>query len=472
MQFRFYAASPSTTAVTLQPKIDKQNLTIRGVTAMQAGVEALGHGCMTDARTLEIMLELAQANPKGFFRQRFGHPGISENAAGKQVAQARNFSIKNGNLIHDSYLLESSRKSPAFAQDPVDFLLTVAEKDPSMFGESVVIDADLVWTLADGRELPRYPQRDETGKVIGEEGVIRNASDGRPAYALTLLPVLRPTEFYYVDFVSEGALTHEGLFPENMQRLFASGVNAYAEELFALVDNWRETYNIPLTELPKKCDQLLSSYMYQRNKDTEFMKNKRTFAAASAEKFEDTDPQQPEMQGEQDDPLASLEAMAAQIGQVEQIDGQVEQIELSADGIIEGLQAQIDEINASIGVIAGKFDRVLALLQSNLEATATLQRNVASMAGEPVVTQRVPRTATRPLEQPQFSHPAPTTNGVNSMLFGRRPASVGSRMEQGFSPVAVDDFSDLEPAQAAVLRKEAIRKQIAAKMEQSGGKGL
>lgn len=436
---------------------------------MQSGVEALGHGCMTDDKTLEIMLELAQANPKGFFRQRFGHPGISENAAGKQVAQAHNFSIQRGNLVHDSKLLESSRKSPAFAQDPIDFLLTVAEKDPSMFGESVVIDADLVWTLADGRDVPRYraPKDDKQtndATFIDVDGVERQSHNHKPVNALTPLPVLRPTEFYYVDFVSEGALTHEGLFPENMQRLFASGVNAYAEELFSLVDNWLEAYAIPLEQLPKKCDQLLTAYMHQRNKDTDFMKRNRTFAAASAEKFEENEPQQPEGTDEQD-PLASLEAMAAQIGQVEQI-------ELSADpGIIEGLQAQIDEINASIGVIAGKFDRLLQLMQSNLEATATLQRNVASMSGEPVVTQRVPRTATKPLEQPQFAHPAPT-NGAANMLFSRRPTSTASRMEQGFSPVSVDDFSDLEPAQAAVLRKEAIRKQIAAKMEQSGGKGL
>lgn len=465
MQFRFYASQSSTIPVT-QPKIDRKSLTIRGVTAMQSGVEALGHGCMTDDKTLEMMLELAQANPKGFFRQRFGHPGISENAAGKQVAQAHNFTIKNGNLIHDSKLLESSRKSPAFAQDPIDFLLTVAEKEPSMFGESVVIDADTVWTLDDGRELPRWPRRDENGKVVGEEGVIRETGSNRPINALTPLPVLRPTEFYYVDFVSEGALTHEGLFPEGMQRLFASGVNAYAEELFSLVDNWIEAYGIPLEQLPKKCDQLLTAYMHQRNKDSDFMKRNKSFAAASAEKYEEEIPvlESGEV-SEQEDPLAALESFAAQLGQVE------ETTELQSNhGVIEGLQAQIDEVNASIGIFSTKFDRILALLQSNLEATAILQRNVASLSGEPVVTQRVPKSATRPVEQPQFSHPTPVQNGVSSMLFGRKPASVGSRMEQGFQQAAFED-ENLEPAQAAVLRRENLRKQIAAKMEQTGGRG-
>lgn len=463
MQFRFYASQSSTIPVS-QPKIDRKALTIRGVTAMQSGVEALGHGCMTDDKTLEMMLELAQDNPKGFFRQRFGHPGISENAAGKQVAQAHNFTIKNGNLIHDSKLLESSRKSPVFAQDPIDFLLTVAEKEPGMFGESVVIDADTVWTLPDGREISRWPQRDENGKTVGEDGVVREAGSYRPINALTPLPVLRPTEFYYVDFVSEGALTHEGLFPEGMQRLFASGVNAYAEELFSLVDNWIESYGIPLSELPKKCDQLLTAYMHQRNKD-DFMKRNKSFAAASAEKYEEESQvlESGEV-SEQEDPLAVLESFAAQLGQVE------ETTELQSNpGVIEGLQAQIDEVNASIGVFSAKFDRILALLQSNLEATAILQRNVASLSGEPVVTQRVPKTATRPVEQPQFAHPAPVQNGVTGMLFSRKPASVASRMEQGFQPAAFED-ENLEPAQAAVLRKEQLRKNMAAKMEQGGGR--
>lgn len=199
------------------------------------------------------------------------------------------------------------------------------------------------------------------------------------------------------------------------------------------------------------------------------MKRNKTFAAATAEKYED-DPvlESGEVSG-QPDPLADLEAMAAQIGQVEEVP--TVRIDLSADTeFVESMQAQIDEINASIGVFSAKFDRILALLQSNLEATAILQRNVTSLSGEPVVTQRVPKTATRPVEQPQFAHPAPTQNGVNSMLFGRQPASVGSRMQQGFQPAAIED-ENLEPAQAAVLRKEQLRKQIAAKMEASGGRG-
>ena len=419
MQFRFYASSPSTTATTVKPKIDRGNLTISGITAMQAGVEALGHGVMTDGTTLDLMLQLAQANPKPF-RQRFGHPGISENAAGKQVAQASNFRIQNGNLLHDSRLLESARISPAFAQDPIEFILTVAETDPDMFSESVVIDADVVWRLSDGREVPQYPPRDEDGDVIEDADIVRDDRTKRPITATTPLPLLRPTEFYYVDFVSEGALTHDGLFPEDMpetmQRLFASGVSAYAEELFNLVDNWLESYRIPLSDLPKKCDQLLSSYISIRSKDKKFMNRNQNFSAVDEQNDESevvVAAAQPEL-----DPLAAMETLAASLGTVEFTELR------SEPGVIEHLAADIAELSAKYTKMSEKFDRMLQLLQANLEATSAMQRNLTRVSGEPVVTARVPKQAKTTLEnvQPQYVHPAPSAlqfsskPGMNSAM--------------------------------------------------------
>ena len=37
-------------------QIDRVNLMLRNVVAMQAGVEAIGHGCMSDQKTLELMV--------------------------------------------------------------------------------------------------------------------------------------------------------------------------------------------------------------------------------------------------------------------------------------------------------------------------------------------------------------------------------------------------------------------------------
>lgn len=433
MQFRFYASSPSAFAPQLQPKIDRQNLLIRGVTAMQSGVEALGHGCMTDDKTLQMMLELANDNKPR--RQRFGHPGMSENATGKQVAQASNFSIKDGNLIHDSRLLESARKSPAFAQDPIEYILHIAENNPTEFGESVVIDANVVWTFANGDEIS-----------VDDPDLVTKQAKRKP---LTALPVLRPVEFYYVDYVGEGALTHEGMFPASMQRLFSTGVNAYAEELFNLVDNWRNEYSIELEQLPKKLDQLLNAYMQRRTNEEINMKRRfTTTVAESAQKFEDEENEleqsetlQSEADDGQGDELDQAEQVAAQI-----IAGTVEEFENA--GLLAEMSDRMDQFEDVLERMTQKFDRMLQLLQTNLEATAAMQRNVARLSGENVQTKRVPKQAQPQMDElptmPQFEHP----NGVTGMMFSKKPTSVASRMNGGVLPA-----DELEPAQAAILRR-------------------
>ena len=429
--FRFYAQSPTNAAAGNAPRVDRQNLTIRGVVAMQSGVEALGHGCMTDNKTIQMMLKLAQdGKPR---RQRFGHPGISENATGKQVAQAANFSIVNGNLVHDSIFLESARKSPAFSQDPVEYIFNLAEKSPSEFGESVVIEADLAWTLSDGRDVPQYQSarnnedRQRNATFIDIDGVERHSHNYKPVQAMTDLPVLRPSTFHYVDYVNEGALTHEGMF----SKMFMSGPSAWAEELFHFVDEWRTAYNIPLTDVPKKADQLLTAYMQVRSsKDTAMKREFTTNVAATAEKFEFAEQEETNLGGEQqptaeattsdNDPLSAAESLAAQLVSPT--------VEASADsGILAEMTARIDQLEGAIERIAAKFDRLAALQTQQLEALLTLQRNQTRLSGDPVVTQKVPKTPASALEPlPAFAHPTPAGMQFSKPVgMGNRPAAAG-----------------------------------------------
>lgn len=458
--FRFYAQSPTNAAAGNAPRVDRQNLTIRGVVAMQSGVEALGHGCMTDNKTIQIMLKLAQdGKPR---RQRFGHPGISENATGKQVAQAVNFSIVNGNLVHDSIFLESARKSPAFSQDPVEYIFNLAEKSPSEFGESVVIEADLAWTLSDGRDVPQYQSarnnedRQRNATFIDIDGVERHSHNFKPVDAQTDLPVLRPSTFHYVDYVNEGALTHEGMF----SKMFMSGPSAWAEELFHFVDEWRTAYNIPLTDVPKKADQLLTAYMQVRSsKDTAMKRGQfTTNVAATAEKFDSAEQEETILDSEQEpsaeatnsdnDPLSAAESLAAQLVSPT--------VEASADsGILAEMTARIDQLEGAIERISAKFDRLVALqiqqlepmlelrseqvkhkeallaLQSeqvkHKEAMQILERNQKRLDGDHVVTQKVPKTPASALEPlPTFAHPTPAGMQFSKPVgMGNRPAAAG-----------------------------------------------
>ncbi len=234
--------------------IDRELGIIEGTTAMEGGVEALGHGFMSDDKTLEIMLELSKQSPDGVL-MRFGHPGASDNAMGYQVAVAKDFYIDDGNLRHDVHLIAESSKSPRFAQDPTEYLLDIAENNPRWIGESVVISTNAVWVMADGSERPAgWFYNEETGEYVYGS---RPDDDEELKYEL---PVLRPLDFHNVDFVMEGALTHDGLF----QKMFDGTGHAYADQAFQFVDQWREQFNIPLEQVPRKVRQVLGRYLEQR----------------------------------------------------------------------------------------------------------------------------------------------------------------------------------------------------------------
>lgn len=305
---------------------------------MQATVEALGHGMMSDQRTLELMVELANLPNRRPIRGRFGHPGMSENATGKQVMTCHNYRIMTDErgtfLVHDAQLLPAARKSPAFGADVVEYIMTMAETTPAEFAESVVIRCYTAWVKADGSEIPTVEQT--------EEGIRRVP---KPADSRYTLPVIRPTEFWYCDFVNEGALTHQGMFAVDAGAIFSGHSSQYAQELFTLVDRWRKAYRIPLEQLPTKVDQVLTEYVSSRTAKDEIMNEE--------ELTNDVDV------------LAEAEAAIS---------------ELSADEApaAPGLADQVQEQGAQI-------ERLAALLTKLSKSVVSLQRALAYQAGAPTI---------------------------------------------------------------------------------------
>jgi len=397
MKTEAFRAAP-TWRLSTHVQVDRENLVLRGLVAMQADVEALGHGVMTDRRTLELMVALANVPGRRPIRGRFGHPGISENATGKQVMTSHNYRIVTDGrgtfLVHDAQLLEAARVSPVFGQDPVEYILTMAETAPSEFAESVVIHAYTVWTRPGG-EVPVYEKyEDEDGDMVWR----RNP---RPADALTLLPVLRPTDFYYTDFVNEGALTHGGMFGRDakfcVSTVFDGYSSAYAAELFDLVDRWREAYKIAIDELPGKVESMVSKYMAARKDVLMAKKNGSAFIVEDVEELAaDTRHETTakagytgvaETQDAETQDVASLRALGeaerlvnellATGAQVQAQTGQAEQI----GQLQEQLTAQSEEIQT----LREQVEKVTDLLTRSLQSMAAMQRNLLRLDGEQVV---------------------------------------------------------------------------------------
>lgn len=409
-------------------RIDRERLIIRDVVAMQAGVEALGHGCQADIKTLHLMAQLGNAQQRGI-RSRFGHPGVSENAAGKKIAVARNFRVEGEALRHDLYLLDSARISPVFARDPIEYIFDMAERYPSELGESAVIDGETVWTLADGREVPEH----------GDADVVDRDAQGRPLQALTPLPVIRPVKFWYCDLVSEGALTHEGLFGADVvAKMFDGTANAYAHEIFELVDRWRDEYHVPLEDVPRKVDQVMRKYLFARGyKEKEVMASTRK---KQLEPLQDVlvEDAVPEAVAETPEAESAADALDTALATAEETRQRQEQTSDDAeepDAALVELSARVEQLEALAAEQAEQITKLVklnTLLAQNLD---TLDRNIRRVEGDPVVTMSVPKARTNALEPLQFGAPTPPA----ARALEAKPQHVSDRIQAARIPRHVDD---------------------------------
>lgn len=254
MGYMKFKTAPAYNRQNRELNVNREKLLITNVVAMQAGVEALGHGVMADMKTLQMVKRLGNQRKAGV-RGNFGHIGMSENSMGRKTHMNRNFRVIDDRLVTDIYLMPEADLSPVYPQPVTPYLLEMAENRPAEIAMSAVIGADTVWTLEDGTEL--YTDKRDAEKWEG----VATDDKGKPVNALTDLPILRPQTFPFLDFVSEGALTHDGLFGVN---LFSGTSGVYAEQAFDLLDSWREEYDIPLNQVPVKLYQVLSKYLAAR----------------------------------------------------------------------------------------------------------------------------------------------------------------------------------------------------------------
>lgn len=453
-QLRFYANdTPSVLATLSHPRVDRQGAIIYGVTAMMANVEAIGHGIMTDEKTIDMMVALASDGvPR---RQRFGHPGVSEAMTGKQVARAVNFRKQNGHLVHDSYMLQEARISPAFAKDPVEYILALAENNPTEFGESVVITCDCVWIMPDGEEVSIFGGGDD-----GEDSDFYDDEMPKPADAVNRLPMIRPLAFHYVDWVNEGAATHNGIFGKK-EKFFRSGVNSWAEDLFSFVDEFRLTYNIPLSQVPLKTNQLLSAYMVQRSKGDLTMKNKKLTGQPAASELVEvpTEELAPEVSSNEvdaglNDLAARVEALTLRLSsqeekseeptQLSSLEQRVEMLESDFEQLVSDTQAKLDMLQT-------RFDTVYATQVKLLAALEALEANQMKLSGEPVVKEKV--SPVRPL-----------TLESHSLFQSPRPPAVASLSK----PVSLEERSSKLSANASPLEQSIILQQERARYANLG----
>jgi len=349
-------------------KVDKENNTIRGVVGMQANVEALGHGCQSDMKTIQKIAELGNSYSHGI-RMRFGHPGMSENAEGRQLGRAKNFKVVGDKLVHDAVLMQAAKLSPVFSQDPIAYVMTMASEHPEDIALSAVVRANKVWTFKDGREIDAEDY--ETLRPMEKDP----KNPRRPKDALTPLPVIRPSKFTHMDFVSEGALTHNGLFSAQLEEIFEDTASEFAEQAFLLLDDWRQRYKISLGEIPVKADQVVRRYMMSRAQQDGQEGSKMGLQDEGAE-LQDQAPGNSTL-----DLLAAAEAES---------EGTTEELTATPEGPTEN--ERIAALEAKVAELSAIVDRVVNLTAKNTSNLSVLGDKVRRLDGEPYVQITVPPT--------------------------------------------------------------------------------
>ncbi len=176
---RYFSTPPIFSAPVAS--IDRDNGIIRGVTIAQVG-PAKGHDGFIDKTFLLQLVDTATSKPAGI-KARFGHPNMCTTALGTYLGRFKNYSYASNKVNADLYLDDTSRSTPN--GDLFTYVLDMAEKNPDMFGASIVFE------IAESVFL----KEEKDGKKVDKE-------------------YFRLKDLRATDIVDEPAAT-DGLFSEN-----------------------------------------------------------------------------------------------------------------------------------------------------------------------------------------------------------------------------------------------------------------
>jgi hypothetical protein len=118
-------------------KVDKEKGIIKGVSVVRMGI-AKGHGVWLDSQFIDKVVEMGSEHEMGL-KARFGHPNMCSDALGTFIGRYKNFRRVGDIAVADLHLDESAKISPN--GDLYEYVLSMANSNPDMFGTSIVFKA-------------------------------------------------------------------------------------------------------------------------------------------------------------------------------------------------------------------------------------------------------------------------------------------------------------------------------------------
>jgi hypothetical protein len=232
-----YFSSPPVYAAPVA-SIDRENGIIRGITIARVG-PAKGHGGFVDREFLIQLVDNASAKPAGI-KARFGHPNMCSQALGTYLGRFKNYSYSGDHVKADLHLDDTAKTTPS--GDLYAYVLNMADKNPDMFGASIVFE-------------------------IGESVFLQEEVDGKTVKN----EYFRLKELRATDIVDEPAAT-DGLFSVRL-----SGVEALPGIATQFLDQNPQIMELIFSK-PDSVVEFLSNYL-SSSQMTLSEKVKQNFAA-------------------------------------------------------------------------------------------------------------------------------------------------------------------------------------------------
>jgi len=131
---RYFSTSPIFSAPFAN--IDRELGIIQGVIIARIG-PAKGHNGFVDRTFLLQIVDNAASKPAGI-KARFGHPNMCSQALGTYLGRFKNYSYSGDLVKADLHLDDTAKNTPS--GDLYSYVLDMAEKNPDMFGASIVFE--------------------------------------------------------------------------------------------------------------------------------------------------------------------------------------------------------------------------------------------------------------------------------------------------------------------------------------------
>jgi len=131
---RYFSTPPIFSAPVA--KIDSELGIIQGVTIARIG-PAKGHNGFLDRTFLLQIVDNAASKSAGI-KARFGHPNMCSQALGTYLGRFKNYSYSGDQVKADLHLDDTAKNTPS--GDLYSYVLDMAEKNPDMFGASIVFE--------------------------------------------------------------------------------------------------------------------------------------------------------------------------------------------------------------------------------------------------------------------------------------------------------------------------------------------